>query len=110
MRIENTSTFKMVLRNGPYAWPGGYPLYFIDDDGDTYCFKCIHADRRDHIRRLRPRNEDERVMFWKVAAIEVNWEDTSLECYDCGAHIQSAYGDDVELDALTEEADDGIQK
>ena len=49
-------------------------------------------------------------MFWKVAAIEVNWEDTSLECYDCGAHIQSAYGDDVELDALTEEADDGIQK
>ena len=29
MLINSISDFRRAIHNGPYAWPGGYPLYFI---------------------------------------------------------------------------------
>jgi len=33
MKIETISDFRKAMRHGPYAWPGGYPCYFIMGDG-----------------------------------------------------------------------------
>jgi hypothetical protein len=31
--IDSTHRFKATLRAGAFAWPGGYPLFLICDDG-----------------------------------------------------------------------------
>lgn len=33
MNINTTKDLKTALRNGKWACPGGYPLYFITSDG-----------------------------------------------------------------------------
>jgi len=33
MRIESISDFRAAIRNGAYAWPGGYPMFFVMADG-----------------------------------------------------------------------------
>lgn len=39
MYINSINDLKAALRQGPYAWPGGYPLYFITSDGMTISFE-----------------------------------------------------------------------
>jgi hypothetical protein len=36
------SELKSILRAGPYAWPGGYPQYFIAGDGNALSFAAVH--------------------------------------------------------------------
>ena len=57
----------------PYAWPGGYPRYAVDADGDTFCPSCCqhYVDTS--------------------CSIEVNWEDPDLFCCECGSAIEVAY-------------------
>jgi hypothetical protein len=31
--IKSVSDYRKAVRNGPYAWPGGYPLFFVTSDG-----------------------------------------------------------------------------
>jgi hypothetical protein len=40
------SELKSILRAGPYAWPGGYPLYFLTIDGGTLSFAAVQAEVR----------------------------------------------------------------
>lgn len=72
--LENYKTKDLPL----YAWPGGYPLYYIDNDGWILCPQCA-------------RKNDE--YSAELAGADVNWEDDSLYCDHCGESIQSAYGD-----------------
>lgn len=91
MRIETVSDFDAALANGAYAWPGGYPLYFVTDDGGCLCFKAAALEAqliRDAIAA------DDRQSGWRVVACEVNWEDETLICEHTGAKIESAYGTD----------------
>lgn len=76
-----------------YAWPGGYPLYYLCADGGALCPGCVNAeidlidpDTRDWIadRRLRT--------GWVIVAVDVNYEDDSLTCDHCNDPIESAYG------------------
>lgn len=71
-----------------YAWPGGYPVYFVTADGGTLCAEC--ARRADDAGLTRDPDDAQ----WYIVAGDVNWEDTSLECDDCSERIASAYGDD----------------
>lgn len=34
-----------IYENGKWAWPGGYEIVFIMDDGETVCFDCAKANR-----------------------------------------------------------------
>ena len=81
---------KRLLRNGPWAWPGGYPLYFICDDGAALCFACARKEWRQivyaHLHRLRD--------GWRLAGYDTNWEDPDLQCAHCDERIQSAYAED----------------
>jgi hypothetical protein len=35
-----TSSLDIVRRSQGYAWPGGYPVAALVDDGELLCFKC----------------------------------------------------------------------
>lgn len=75
-------------RKTPNAWPGGYPLYFVMEDGGAMCHACGKSAWRTIVRTWNtPR------AGWRPEAIDVNWEDTELVCCHCGKQIESAYGD-----------------
>lgn len=73
----------------PYAWPGGYPLVAITSDGATLCHACIRAEWR----QVCAESLQDTNCGFRIRAIDVNWEDTSLTCDHCSGIMPSAYGD-----------------
>lgn len=73
----------------PYAWPGGYPLFAITDDGGCLCHTCTKNNLGLIVKAIAQglRNG------WMVTNITVNWEDTELYCDNCNQRIESAYGE-----------------
>lgn len=80
---------KSALRNGPFTWPGGYPLYFITSDGAALSFEAVRANFRAILSSVRSGSND----GWRVVAVDVNWEDPDLICDHTGEHIESAYAE-----------------
>lgn len=68
-----------------FAWPGGYPIFYVTADGGILCPKCCN----DNLELLNDPNDKQ----WHVVAADVNWEDESLYCDHCSGKIESAYGD-----------------
>lgn len=62
-----------------YAWPGGYPVYYLDADNMVLCPDC--ANKCDEYTSA-------------IVAYDANYEDDSLYCEDCGCRIESAYGEE----------------
>ena len=93
MLIKTKEDFKKALESGPYAWPGGYPLYFIMGDGEAMSFEAVreNADRIE--RQLCDPVPD---LDWLPVALEVNWEDQDLLCAHTFERIPSAYGGDTD--------------
>ncbi len=73
----------------PYAWPGGYPLALITADGGVLCPDCARKEFR-LICEESFRNTNS---GFRVAGVDVNWENVELHCDHCGKHMQSAYGE-----------------
>lgn len=99
MIIKTVFDFNKALELVPYAWPGGYPLYFITADGAALSWAAV-IEEQDLIRNSIidypfsdgghwPLHTD----GWRVVAMEVNYEDDGLYCDHTGAKIESAYGD-----------------
>ncbi len=84
------SDFRRDMRNGPYAWPGGYPLYFVMSDGAAMNFAAARENCRQVLEAIR----DQDSSGWRIMGVQVNWEDTELVCCHCGEPIPSAYGND----------------
>ena len=87
--IKSVADLKATLRNGPYAWPGGYPLYFITSDGGALSFGTVEAEIHNVIDSLRRNSRD----GWLVVACDVNWEDSDLVDDHTGEAIESVYAD-----------------
>ena len=85
--IKTTAQLRAILRAGPYAWPGGYPMFFVTNDGDSLCFECVRAEYRSVSYSIRHKVND----GWRVVACCVNWEDNDMICDHCGERIESAY-------------------
>lgn len=62
---------------------GGYPLLYINARNEGFCAEC--ADKREH----------------KITDVDAHMEGQPFTCDDCGAEIESAYGDP--------ESDDGSE-
>jgi len=90
MTITTVHDFRRAMRNGPYAWPGGYPLFFITSDGGALSFKAAKANRRAILEAIRDRDSS----GWRTVAFDVNWEDNSLYCDHTSERIESAYAED----------------
>ena len=92
MEIKTISDFRKAVRSGPYAWPGGYPCYFIMADGEALSFKAAKAERRLLLHAIaHPEYLDKQ---WLPVAFEINWEDGDLLCSHTGERIESAYAED----------------
>lgn len=87
-KIKTVSDLKATLRNGRYAWPGGYPLFFITSDGAALSFDTARSEFRLIADSIQSELDD----GWRIIACEINYEDSSLFCEHSGAAIESAYG------------------
>lgn len=76
------STLKSLLdENGKLpavAWPGGYPIFYVDAESNALCPACANANDS-----YSPR----------IVASDINWEDKVLFCDKYCAPIESAYSD-----------------
>jgi hypothetical protein len=87
MLINTVKDLRIAARH-PYAWPGGYPTYFITDDGAALCHHCVSKNRRLVLGAVHERQRD----GWRVVGLDINYEDESLVCDNCYQQIESAYG------------------
>lgn len=83
MTLEDARLPSGILAS--YAWPGGYPLYYLTQDGGILCPKCANENAK--------LSGDPHDPQWNVIAYDVNWEDEDLICDHCYKPIKSAYGD-----------------
>jgi hypothetical protein len=91
MNINSTTALKNALRNGPYAWPGGYPVYCIAADSAPLCFDCVKNNFKLVLGEMRAPSRNDQ---WRVVAIDINYEDTDCWCAHCEKQIESAYGEE----------------
>ena len=87
-----TKDLKTQLRQGAFAWPGGYPLYFITDDGAALSFEAVRENLRSVLWSMKNKVND----GWRVVACDANWEDPFLFCDHTGKRIESAYAEAAE--------------
>lgn len=83
----NLQEIKTALRQGKYAWPGGYPVYFVTTDGAALSFDTVRAEWRNVVSSHLMDCHD----GWHLAGIDVNWEDADLTDDHTGQAIESAY-------------------
>ena len=61
-----------------YAFPGGYPVLYLNDSGDTFCAECA-------AKVFLSEGQD--------IHAECYYEGPSIHCDKCNKEIESAYGD-----------------
>ena len=91
MRINSVSDFRRAMRHGKYAWPGGYPCYFIADDCQPISFESAKENRRQIIDSIANQHND----GWRIIALDINFDDSELFCAHSGLRIESAYSEDA---------------
>lgn len=89
--IKRCDQFNLALSQGGYAWPGGYPLYFVMADGESLAFDVAPLIRDAIIAGPGTGNDD-----WRVVAVAINWEDNELVCVHTGVKIECACPPDEE--------------
>ena len=73
----------------PYAWPGGYPRYFLCSDGEVLSFAAAKENEAVIVDAIADGDDS----GWRVVACDINWEDTDMVCAHSGEPIESAYGE-----------------
>lgn len=91
MNITTPADFARALNSGPYAWPGGYPIYFITEDGAALSYESAKREAKLICQAIR---DDDKRGGWRVCAADINWEDAELFCDHSGKRIESAYAED----------------
>jgi hypothetical protein len=74
-----------------FAWPGGYPLYYLTEDGGVLCPEDARMAERDKLAEYDDGTFDPQ---WHIIAADANWEDPEMYCDHCGNRIPSAYAED----------------
>lgn len=82
---------KSQLRSGPYAWPGGYPVYFVTSDGAALSVAAVRTAWRNVVSAHLA---NDKRCGWHIAGADINWEDASLFCEHTNERIESAYAED----------------
>ena len=93
MQTYTVNQFRHDVRT-PYAWPGGYPTYFVMSDGASLSVAAAKSERRNILEAIK---DNDSTSGWLPIGLDVNWEDTTLYCTHTGDQIPSAYGDDGEI-------------
>lgn len=91
IRIKDAADFYRALIAGPYAWPGGYPIYFVMGDCESLSFTAARAETKRILDGMRDGDTE-----WTPIATEINYEDGDLICCHTGQRIESAYAEPEE--------------
>lgn len=95
MKNYTVADFNLQLTAGAFAWPGGYPLYFVTSDGAALSFAAALDNRALIVGAIADaetyRHENS---GWRVIGCDVNWNDAALYCCDTGKRIESAYAEE----------------
>ena len=83
------SDFRRDYRLGEYAWPGGYPRFFITSDGEALDFETAKSCRRHILESIRDNAND----GWRIVRCAINYDDCHLYCANSDRKIPSAYCD-----------------
>jgi hypothetical protein len=99
--------FTALKPYGPYAWPGGYPMFYISRstnpyhpfDEDVACYECAERQYWQYMAYcLSPFDEDDNAYGYDVPdavpiVSDIYYEGDPLECDFCAdVVIESAYG------------------
>ena len=86
--IRTGRDFRESLRAGPYAWPGGYAVVYVCDDGAALCAKCAKSEAPLILRSIHAGIRD----GWRVIGcqtVEVADEFGDETCAHCGIHLST---------------------
>lgn len=72
-------------RDNPYAWPGGYALLAVMDDGEVLCHDCLVREEEVHEGGERD--------GWRFEDVTVHWEGPPEQCAHCNKDLPSEYGE-----------------
>lgn len=86
-----TKELKQYIRNGKYAWPGGYPVYFETSGGETLSFETVKGNLKRVLYAIKYLGG---YNGWHVKYHRINWQDSTLRCDHSGELIECAYGED----------------
>jgi len=89
--------FLKNLKDGPYAFPGGYPKYFITKDGGILSFQAAKEMKDEIISAIKDGYDDQ----WLVVGVDINWEDSDLYCDHTNEKIECAYCEDEPIQEST---------
>lgn len=102
---------KMEVNRKPldaWAWPGGYPLFYIFTDGGCVCPECVNKNIVEIDEALRGGGNRNSHGGWAIDGYEANYEDPDIHCDHCSKRIESAYAEDqvplVGTDAMNQAA------
>lgn len=70
------------------AWPGGYSVLYLADDGGTFCAACANGENDSDASA-----DAEPSSGWRIVGGYVHWEGAPEYCAHCHAELQSEYGD-----------------
>lgn len=74
-----------------YAWPGGYPVFYLAADNGILCPDCANGENGSEccgeLDADCPSDDQ-----WIIVAHDIHWEGEPIVCEHCDAQIQSAYG------------------
>jgi len=68
-----------------YAFPGGYPIYYVARDNGVLCPKCVNENLG---LCTDPEDNDPRSQ-WIVNMADLNYEDSFLYCDNCSQLIEA---------------------
>lgn len=76
-----------------YAWPGGYPIFYVTKDNGILCPTCVNRGNGSdaYVKPNTTAGSDD--SQWLVVAYDANWEDPDMYCDHCNARIESAYAE-----------------
>ena len=69
-----------------FAWPGGYPVVHVMNDGEVLCADCVNNPKN-------PVHEGGYRDGWRIEGSQIHYEGPDEICAHCGKVIPSAYGD-----------------
>lgn len=75
-----------------WAWPGGYPIYYLAADNGIMCPDCANSEDCDPEKLDADCPCDNQ---WRIVASNIHWEGGYIICENCSKGIESAYGEPV---------------
>lgn len=89
--VSSVLQLRQCLVDGKWAWPGGYPKYFVTADGEALSYEAVQAEQAQIESAISEPNTNTQ---WQVIGVDVNWEDPALYCSHTNQRIESAYAED----------------